>query len=86
MVLQFDTAKCLACGGQFGPDIAEKGMRKMRKSVLSLIIVSALAGWAGTAVAAADTQHPPFGANCTARSAKDVALNRTPDRCAPSHN
>jgi hypothetical protein len=47
----------------------------MRKSLLSLIVVSALANWATPGLAAGDTQPPPFGANCTARSAEEVGKN-----------
>jgi len=53
----------------------------MRKSLLSLIIVSALANWAAPALAAGDTRQPTFGANCTARSAKDVGLDKSRDIC-----
>jgi len=56
----------------------------MRKSVLSLIIVGAVANWAVPALAAEDIQQPPFGANCAARSAKDVGLNRTKTICGLS--
>ncbi len=51
----------------------------MRKSLLSLIIVGALANWAAPALAAADTQ--PL--HCTAGSAKDVGLNKNQARCGP---
>jgi hypothetical protein len=44
-----------SCGGQ----AAEEGSRKMRKPLLSLVIVGALANWAAPSLAAANTQQPP---------------------------
>jgi hypothetical protein len=49
----------------------------MRKSLLSLIIVGALAGWAAPGLAAGDTQ-PQY---CTAGSSKDVGLNKNQGAC-----
>ena len=51
----------------------------MRKSLLSLIIVGALANWAVPALAAGNTQQPVYATHCTAGSAKDVAVAR--NRC-----
>jgi hypothetical protein len=55
----------------------ERREDNMRKSLLSLIIVGALANWAAPARAAGDTQPQ----HCTAGSAKDVGLNKNLVMC-----
>jgi hypothetical protein len=55
----------------------ERHEENMRKSLLSLIIVGALANWAAPALAAEDTQPQ----HCTAGSAKDVGLNKNQVAC-----
>ena len=58
----------------------------MRKSLLTLIVVGALASGAAPGFAAANTQQQQASAieqpHCTAVSAKDVGLNRTVAVCA----
>jgi|HubBroStandDraft_6_1064221.scaffolds.fasta_scaffold91727_5 hypothetical protein len=49
----------------------------MRKSLLSLIIVGALANWAAPGLAAGDIQPQ----HCTAGSSKDVGLNKNQGAC-----
>jgi len=58
----------------------------MRKSLLSLIIVGALANWAAPAVAAGDfaAGNTQQATHCTAGSAKDTGVAR--NRCEPYPN
>ena len=55
----------------------------MRKSVLSLIIVGALASWAAPVLAAGNLAAGNTAqlTNCTAGSAKDVGLNKNQVAC-----
>jgi hypothetical protein len=60
----------------------------MRKSVLSLIIVGALASWAAPVLAAGNLAAGNTAqlTKCTAGSAKDVGLNKNQVSCGSFHN
>jgi hypothetical protein len=76
-VFQPDPSQHPSCGSQ--PGAAERQEeREMRKSLLTLIVVGALASGAAPGFAAADTQQQAPAMeqpHCTAVSAKDVALD-----------
>jgi hypothetical protein len=60
----------------------------MRKSLLSLIVVGALASWAAPVLAAGNfaAGNTRQATNCGAGSAKDAGLNKKQVRCGPYRN